>query len=96
MQISEYDEVINLQRMQRQNDDVCGYDDTSEEGKLLECVQDESITYASTKDLEPPHTTASVYLQERYMASPMMSPLAPVTVTVHSSEVHVSFFFLIS
>lgn len=95
LQISEYDEVINLQRIHRQqhhNDN--GYDDTSEEGKLLECVQDESVTYASTRDLEPPQaTSATVYSHERYVVTSehhMMSPMAPVTVQVHS-ELHVSF-----
>ncbi|XP_070063789.1 protein tincar isoform X2 [Drosophila virilis] len=29
-------------------------DNISEEGKLLACVRDDSITYASTRDLEPP------------------------------------------
>ncbi|EDW95834.2 uncharacterized protein Dyak_GE25500, partial [Drosophila yakuba] len=29
-------------------------DNLSEEGKLLACVRDDSITYASTRDLEPP------------------------------------------
>lgn len=88
LQISEYDEVINLQRMQSDN----GYDDTSEEGKLLACVQDESVTYASTRDLEPPQATSSIYVHERYVVSSehhMMSPMAPVTVQVHS-ELHVS------
>lgn len=70
-----------------QNDN--GYDDTSEEGKLLACVQDESVTYASTRDLEPPQVISSIYgyvvSSEHHMASPM----APVTVQVHS-EHHVS------
>jgi hypothetical protein len=86
LHISEYDEVVNLQRMQNDN----GYDDTSEEGKLLACVQDESVTYASTRDLEPPQATSSIY--ERFVVSSehhMMSPMAPVTVQVHS-EHHVS------
>lgn len=71
-----------------QND--TGYDDTSEEGKLLACVQDESVTYASTRDLEPPKATSSIY--ERYVVTSehhMISPMAPVTVQVHS-EHHVS------
>jgi hypothetical protein len=89
LQISEYDEVINLQRIQRNSNDN-GYDDTSEEGKLLECVQDESVTYASTRDLEPPHTTtATVYTHERYVVSSehhMIGPMAPVTVQVHSEH----------
>ena len=57
-----------------------GYDDTSEEGKLLACVQDESVTYASTRDLEPPQATSSIY--EHFV----MSPMAPVTVQVHSEH----------
>lgn len=92
LQISEYDEVINIQRLQRQRDN--GYDDTSEEGKLLECVQSETVTYASTRDLEPPQS-ASIYTQERYVVSSehhMMGPMAPVTVQVHS-EHQVSFLF---
>jgi hypothetical protein len=98
LEISEYDEVINIQRLQRQRDN--GYDDTSEEGKLLECVQSETVTYASTRDLEPPQTT-SIYTQERFVVSSeqqqqhqqhMMSPMAPVTVQVHS-EHQVSFLF---
>ncbi|XP_017873902.1 PREDICTED: protein tincar isoform X1 [Drosophila arizonae] len=32
-------------------------DNISEEGKLLACVRDDSITYASTRDLEPPQPT---------------------------------------
>lgn len=70
-----------------QNDN--GYDDTSEEGKLLACVQDESVTYASARDLEPPRT-ASTTIYERYVVtSEQRSPMAPVTVQVHS-EHHVS------
>lgn len=34
-----------------------GDDNISEEGKLLECVRDDSVTYASTRDLEPPLST---------------------------------------
>lgn len=34
-------------------------DNISEEGKLLACVRDDSITYASTRDLEPPQPTAT-------------------------------------
>uniref|UniRef100_A0A182K2X2 Protein tincar n=1 Tax=Anopheles christyi TaxID=43041 RepID=A0A182K2X2_9DIPT len=59
-------------------------DDTSEEGKLLACVRDDSVTYASTRDLEPPiNRTLS---RETFMRSPeqLVSPLAPVTVTVHN------------
>ncbi|XP_040173552.1 protein tincar [Anopheles arabiensis] len=59
-------------------------DDTSEEGKLLACVRDDSVTYASTRDLEPPlNRTVS---RETFMRSPeqLASPLAPVTVTVHN------------
>jgi hypothetical protein len=84
--VSEYDEVVNLQRMQSDN----GYDDTSEEGKLLACVQDESVTYASTRDLEPPQASSTIY--ERFVVTSeqrVISPMAPVTVQVHS-EHHVS------
>jgi hypothetical protein len=53
-------------------------------------VQDESVTYASTRDLEPPQATSSIY--ERFVVTSehhMMSPMAPVTVQVHSEQ-HVS------
>jgi hypothetical protein len=94
LQISEYDEVINLQRMQHHHQHHDNYNDgASEDGKLLECVQNESVTYASTRDLEPPQTAStSVFTHERYIVSSehhMMSPMAPVTVQVHS-ELHVS------
>lgn len=94
LQISEYDEVINLQRMQHHHHHHQHHDNdgASEDGKLLECVQNESVTYASTRDLEPPQTTSSVYTHERYIVSSehhLMSPMAPVTVQVHS-ELHVS------
>ncbi|XP_055607087.1 protein tincar [Uranotaenia lowii] len=62
-------------------------DDTSEEGKLLACVRDDSVTYASTRDLEPP--IARTVSRETFMRSPeqqLGSPLAPVTVTVHNNE----------
>lgn len=61
-------------------------DDTSEEGKLLACVRDDSVTYASTRDLEPPITRTMS--REAFMRSPeqLGSPLAPVTVTVHNNE----------
>lgn len=127
-----------------------GDDSTSEEGKLLACVRDDSVTYASTRDLEPPmattlppppppthatdqqstgiscaniNTTSANGLKEMNMSgggvgggtavtgitiagrapqaipenmqlssSPehLVSPLAPVTVTVHTNEAHVS------
>lgn len=65
-------------------------DDTSEEGKLLACVRDDSVTYASTRDLEPPITRT--LSRETFIRSPeqLMSPLAPVTVTVHNHENMVS------
>lgn len=70
-------------------------DDTSEEGKLLECVRDDSVTYASTRDLEPPIPPPPPPLPpqlDSYLTGQdhMISPLAPVTVTVHTNEVHVS------
>jgi hypothetical protein len=72
-------------------------DDTgSEEGKLLACVRDDSVTYASTRDLLPPTTRE---LSPEYITSPnrmvispnrmLASPLGPVSVTVHATEVHV-------
>lgn len=96
LQISEYDEVINLQqRMHHHHHD--NVDGASEDGKLLECVQNESVTYASTRDLEPPQTAAtSVYSHERYIVTSehhMMSPMAPVTVQVHTENL-VSLFLL--
>lgn len=63
-------------------------DDTSEEGKLLESVRDDSVTYASTRDLEPPHISST----EPFIGEQLISPLAPVTVTVHTNEAHVSIF----
>jgi hypothetical protein len=86
LQISEYDEVINLQRMHHHHDN----DGVSEDGKLLECVQNESVTYASTRDLEPPQTTTSSIYSSSYIVSAehhhMMSPMAPVTVQVHTEH----------
>lgn len=71
-------------------------DDTSEEGKLLESVRDDSVTYASTRDLEPPMPSQPPLPPpppEPFFDSTeqqMMSPLAPVMVTVHTNEAHVS------
>ncbi|XP_058447592.1 protein tincar [Malaya genurostris] len=61
-------------------------DDTSEEGKLLASVRDDSVTYASTRDLEPPITRTMS--REAFIRSPeqLASPLAPVFVTVHNNE----------
>lgn len=73
-------------------------DDTSEEGKLLECVRDDSVTYASTRDLEPPippppppplETDCDLYVNSVDINT-MASAMAPVTVTVHTNETHVS------
>lgn len=80
-------------------------DNTSEEGKLLESVRDDTVTYASTRDLEPPVPPPppsppipppplcvqpiDTNNNMSYNAQ-MISPLAPVTVTVHSNEAHVS------
>lgn len=75
-----------------------GYDGASEDGKLLECLQSDSVTYASTRDLEPPQTAASIYTHERYILTSehsTISPMAPVTVQVHS-EHHVSSLFIYS
>lgn len=88
-------------------------DNTSEEGKLLACVRDDSVTYASTRDLEPPRTAVSppppplkhqqqtLLMDNQELPPPpdtflveplegMISPMSPVTVTVHTNEVHVS------
>ncbi|XP_011211158.2 protein tincar [Bactrocera dorsalis] len=127
-----------------------GDDSASEEGKLLACVRDDSVTYASTRDLEPPTATtlppppppkhatdqqptgtscanmnssvanglaemnrssggagggsdvASATIAGRapqaipenmqLSSSPehLVSPLAPVTVTVHTNEAHIA------
>lgn len=63
-------------------------DDTSEEGKLLESVRDDSVTYASTRDLEPPLPSQPGSLIDP--TEQLISPLAPVMVTVHTHEAHVS------
>lgn len=82
-------------------------DNTSEEGKLLESVRDDSVTYASTRDLEPPglpppphptllqqqdsnNNSSSNSNSTSGYGSQLVSPLAPVTVTVHTNEAHVS------
>ncbi|XP_037924160.1 protein tincar isoform X3 [Hermetia illucens] len=76
-------------------------DNTSEEGKLLACVRDDSVTYASTRDLEPPQppppptvqspiVAPQQHIEVMHLGSPvdLVSPLAPVTVTVHTNEAH--------
>jgi hypothetical protein len=77
---------------QQSGNDGCD-DNISEEGKLLECVRDDKVTYASTKGLEPPQNSVSTFMQQSTYATAsecMISPLAPVQVhTVHTSEVHV-------
>lgn len=82
IQFSEYDEVINIKRVQ--NDDNDCYDNTSEEGKLLACVHSESVTYASTRMIEPPKVNAcnSTKIYEGYMAAKQPTILAPVAVQV--------------
>lgn len=80
-------------------------DDTSEEGKLLECVRDDSVTYASTRDLEPPVPPTpppppppppfdEEEIEDSYgdISEQMINAIQPVLVTVHTSEVHVSYF----
>lgn len=62
-------------------------DDTSEEGKLLESVRDDSVTYASTRDLEPPMPSQHEPLME--IPDQLLSPIAPVMVTVHTNDLHV-------
>ncbi|XP_075144961.1 transmembrane protein tincar [Haematobia irritans] len=82
-----------------------GDDNISEEGKLLACVRDDSVTYASTRDLEPPlppppPPTIPVadrppqaipdIMQLSSSSEHLVSPLAPVTVTVHTNEAHIT------
>ncbi|XP_065354658.1 protein tincar isoform X2 [Calliphora vicina] len=71
-----------------------GDDNISEEGKLLECVRDDSVTYASTRDLEPPPATSDIITNNnslvilsrnpqqmpKHSSSPdhLISPLAPI------------------
>lgn len=68
-------------------------DDTSEEGKLLDCVRDDSVTYASTRDLEPPMPPPPPPLDdddcETYADSSTETLVNPITVTVHTNETHV-------
>lgn len=72
-------------------------DDTSEEGKLLDCVRDDTVTYASTRDLipplEPPMPPPPPPLEndecESYGDS-TETLVNPITVTVHTNESHVS------
>lgn len=71
-------------------------DDTSEEGKLLDCVLtrcDDTVTYASTRDLEPPMPPPPPPLEnddDAYRDSSTETLVNPVTVTVHTNENHVS------
>lgn len=79
-------------------------DDTSEEGKLLDCVRDDSVTYASTRDLEPPMPPPPPPLEdcnnnddddddddcEAYADSSTETLVNPVTVTVHTNDTHVN------
>ncbi|XP_073816865.1 transmembrane protein tincar [Musca autumnalis] len=72
-------------------------DNISEEGKLLACVRDDSVTYASTRDLEPPLPPPPPIADRPPQAIPdasspehLVSPLAPVTVTVHANEAHIT------
>lgn len=77
------------------NRNICDMtDDTSEEGKLLECLRDDSVTYASTRDLEPPipppppppipESECNLYaidsVESQYVSSVQIEPVA---VTVH-------------
>lgn len=73
-------------------------DDTSEEGKLLDCVRDDSVTYASTRDLEPPMPPPppppmeddEFELYADSSTETLVNPINPITVTVHTNEMHVS------
>ncbi|KAG5682306.1 hypothetical protein PVAND_011666 [Polypedilum vanderplanki] len=85
--VSEYDEVVNLHRINKNNNDN-GCDDASEEGYLCEYVHDESVTYVSTRDLEPPQPKTDIMYCE-YVSTArhdIISPMAPVTVQVHSEH----------
>lgn len=108
MHLTEYDELppppppqlIQQQHLLQPKPE--GLDDNiSEEGKLLACVCDDSVTYASTRDLEPPNpnpppplTAPQAQPENMQLSSSpehqMISPIAPITVTVHSNEAHVS------
>lgn len=75
-------------------------DDTSEEGKLLDCVRDDSVTYASTRDLEPPMPPPPPPLSDDEdcaaygdSTETLVNPIAHVT--VHTNETHVSKFVFI-
>lgn len=87
---SEYDEVINIKTAQNNGNDC--YDNTSEEGKLLACVHSETVTYASTRIIEPPKINpCSTKIYDSYMGSKLgNSVLAPVAVQV---EHQVIFFY---
>lgn len=74
-------------------------DDTSEEGKLLDCVRDDSVTYASTRDLEPPMPPPPPPILddcdddddddcEAYADSSTETLVNPVT--VHTNDTHVN------
>lgn len=70
-------------------------DNTSEEGKLLDCVRDDSVTYASTRDLEPPMPPPPPPppLDDEchmYRESSTETLVNPVSVTVHTSDGSVS------
>lgn len=108
MHLTEYDELPPPPPPQPNQQNLLlpkheGLDDNiSEEGKLLACVCDDSVTYASTRDLEPPinpnlpQPLIAPQAQPENMqlsSSPehqMVSPIAPITVTVHTNEAHVS------
>ncbi|KAI8121868.1 Protein tincar [Lucilia cuprina] len=66
-------------------DKIFGDDNISEEGKLLECVRDDSVTYASTRDLEPP------------LPPPPPTAISfsniPVRIAVHANEAHIASSF---
>ncbi|XP_050744619.1 protein tincar isoform X2 [Drosophila biarmipes] len=65
-------------------------DNISEEGKLLACVRDDSITYASTRDLEPPQPSAQAQTPPPPPPLPMKgAPVAqPPAVLPHSTGIY--------
>lgn len=72
-------------------------DDTSEEGKLLDCLRDDSVTYASTRDLEPPMPPPPPPLDDEctiYRDTSTETLVNPVSVTVHTSDGSVSIYII--
>lgn len=101
--VTTHEELMHFNRISKRlsiaNCDTA--DDTSEEGKLLDCVRDDSVTYASTRDIEPPMPPPPPPLDsndddeddddcEAYAVSSTETLVNPVTVTVHTNDTHVN------